>query len=238
MYTPTLFGPHWVLETELMAIAFVLCSLIGLERQLRQKAAGYRTHVLVGLGSCAFTLVSGLGFSLTGDGQPGDPGRVAAQVVSGIGFLGAGVIFKGRSAVRGLTTAATIWVSAAVGMAAGSGLVSLAVMLTLLHLVTLFIVAPLARKLPSPDDRRTVTIEYADGQGVLREILGRSTEMGFSASIQESSRIRTQQDPRAKVIVRFHGKQPLRNLIPELLDLAGVERVRVTSQSDGDGDPD
>lgn len=138
-------------EFELLLVAFVLCSLIGLERQLRQKAAGFRTHVLVGMGSCAFTLVSVFGFSaVLGDDVVLDPSRIAAQIVSGIGFLGAGVIFKGRNVVRGLTTAATIWVAAAVGMACGAGMLSLGVLLTGLHLVTLFLVAPLVRRLPSP----------------------------------------------------------------------------------------
>lgn len=237
MNQPTLFGPYWVVEVELMTLAFVLCSLIGLERQLRQKAAGYRTHVLVGIGSCAFTLVSGLGFSLTG-GPGGDPGRVAAQVVSGIGFLGAGVIFKGRSAVRGLTTAATIWVAAAVGMAAGAGLVSLAIMLTLLHLVTLFVVAPLARLIPTPDGRRTVAITYSDGKGVLRDILGAASDMGFSTTIDETTRVNGAPTPQVKVTARFYGKNPISDLIPELLELDGVIGVRVHVQTDHDGDGD
>ena len=156
-----------LVETELL-VAFLLCSLIGLERQMRQKAAGFRTHVLVGMGSCAFTLVSVFGFSsVLGEDVVLDPSRIAAQIVSGIGFLGAGVIFKGRSVVRGLTTAATIWVAAAVGMACGAGMLSLAILLTALHLLTLFVVAPLVRRLPSPDSRRQVRITYADGAGVL-----------------------------------------------------------------------
>lgn len=93
----------------------------------------------------------------------------AAQIVSGIGFLGAGVIFKGRDVVRGLTTAATIRVSAAVG---GAGMVSLGVVLTIFHLITLFIIAPAVRRIPSVDRNRVMHIEYADGHGVLRQIDG------------------------------------------------------------------
>ena len=90
------------LEVELLLASFVLCSLIGFERQFRQKAAGYRTHVLVGIGTCAFTLVSAYGFAGVLDSDIRlDPSRIAAQIVSGIGFLGAGVIFKGRNMVRG-----------------------------------------------------------------------------------------------------------------------------------------
>ena len=90
------------LEVELLLASFALCSLIGFERQFRQKAAGYRTHVLVGIGTCAFTLVSAYGFAGVLDSDIRlDPSRIAAQIVSGIGFLGAGVIFKGRNMVRG-----------------------------------------------------------------------------------------------------------------------------------------
>lgn len=113
------FSPTTSFELFALMATLVLCSLIGLERQVRQKAAGFRTNVLVGMGSCAFTLVSGFGFAtILGTDVTLDPSRIAAQVVSGIGFLGAGVIFKGNDVVRGLTTAATVWVSAAVGMAA------------------------------------------------------------------------------------------------------------------------
>ncbi|KOG89448.1 magnesium transporter MgtC, partial [Streptomyces varsoviensis] len=102
-----------------LGIALLLSSLIGLEREVRQKSAGLRTHTLVGVGSALFMEVSIHGFgSMTGlDGVALDPSRVAAQIVSGIGFIGGGLIFVRRDAVRGLTTAATIWLTCAVGMA-------------------------------------------------------------------------------------------------------------------------
>src|SRR5699024_8457716 len=133
-----------------LGVAFVLCALIGLERQFRQKAAGFRTHVLVGTGSAAFTLVSAFGFaSVLGTDVTLDPSRIAAQIVSGIGFLGAGVIFTRRDVVRGLTTAATIWVAAAVGMAAGAGMVSLAIGLTAAHLFALLVLGPIVAHAPT-----------------------------------------------------------------------------------------
>lgn len=219
-----------LVEAQLLLASFVLCALLGLERQLRQKAAGFRTHVLVGLGSCAFTLVSVYGFSaVIGDDVTLDPSRIAAQIVSGIGFLGAGVIFKGRDVVRGLTTAATIWVAAAVGMACGAGMLSLAVLLTALHLLTLFVVAPLLRRLPSPDSKRLLRITYADGAGVLRDLLGVATSMGFTSSIEHSRR--TDRDGRRVVVIdiRFHGRPPVRDLIPQFIELDGVERVALRS---------
>jgi putative Mg2+ transporter-C (MgtC) family protein len=111
-----------------LGLALALSSAIGVEREMRQKSAGLRTYTLVGVGAALFVLVSIYGFSDTLErGETVlDPSRVAAQIVSGIGFIGGGLIFVRRDAVRGLTTAAGVWLTAAVGMAAGAGLAVLA----------------------------------------------------------------------------------------------------------------
>lgn len=100
-----------------LVIAMVLGSLIGYERERKGKPAGVRTHGMVSLGAALFTVVS-----LHGFGGAGDPGRVAAQIVTGIGFLGAGAILHERESVQGLTTAASLWVTAALGLAVGVGM--------------------------------------------------------------------------------------------------------------------
>ena len=106
-------GQGWEQAAEL-AIALALSAAIGVEREIRQKSAGLRTHTLVGFASALFVLVSKYGFSdVLGDHVTLDPSRVAAQVVSGLGFIGGGLIFVRRDVVRGLTTAATIWLTAA-----------------------------------------------------------------------------------------------------------------------------
>ena len=116
-------------------IAALLCSLLGFEREVRQKAAGLRTHALVGLGASLFMSVSAGGFrGVLGEHVTLDPSRIAAQVASGIGFLGAGLIIVRRNNVHGLTTAAGIWVCAAIGLACGSGLLLTATAVTLLSL--------------------------------------------------------------------------------------------------------
>lgn len=112
--------------------AMILGGIIGLEREYRSKDAGFRTHFLVSLGAALFTLISIYAF----DG-PRDTARVAAQIVSGIGFLGAGLIVFQRNVVRGLTTAAGLWVTAAVGMACGTGQYFMAVLVAVLVLVGL-----------------------------------------------------------------------------------------------------
>jgi putative Mg2+ transporter-C (MgtC) family protein len=116
-------------------MALVLCSLIGFERELRRKAAGIRTHTIVGLGSALFLLISKYGFTdvLVAGRVVLGPSRVAAQIVSGIGFIGASLIFVRRDSVRGLTTAAVVWISAAVGAACGTGLPVLAAVVTAAH---------------------------------------------------------------------------------------------------------
>jgi putative Mg2+ transporter-C (MgtC) family protein len=118
-----------------MTVALGLGALIGLERELQRQPAGFRTHGVVSLGAAIFTIVSGYAFSGIGS----DPTRIAAQIVSGIGFIGAGTIIQSRGGVRGLTTAASLWAVAGIGMASGAGLYGVAVSGTVLMLVVLWL---------------------------------------------------------------------------------------------------
>lgn len=123
-------------------VASLLGGAIGLEREYRDKAAGFRTHFLVALGSALFMIISAYGFEgvLVGDFNAPvrlDVSRIAAQVVTGIGFIGAGTIIFQKNAVRGLTTAAGVWVTAAIGMACGGGMYILAIVSTALVLIGL-----------------------------------------------------------------------------------------------------
>jgi putative Mg2+ transporter-C (MgtC) family protein len=124
-----------------LAVAALLGAAIGLERELDEKAAGLRTHMLVASGSALFTLVSAYGFGGLVQHGAGivryDPSRIAAQIVTGIGFLGAGVIFRQGFTIRGLTTAASLWMVAAIGMAAGAGYWAGAVLATAVGVVSL-----------------------------------------------------------------------------------------------------
>ena len=122
----------WVLIFRLVA-AGLMGGFIGLERELRSKEAGVRTHFIVALGSALFMIISQFAF----EGRQHDAARVAAQVVSGIGFIGAGVIIFQKNAVRGVTTAAGLWVAAAIGLACGDGMYSVAIAATLLTVLVL-----------------------------------------------------------------------------------------------------
>lgn len=115
--------------------AAVLGGLIGLEREIMNRAAGLRTHIMVSVGAALFTILSIYCFDH--GTSPRDPARVAAQIVSGIGFLGAGAIMKHGSSVRGLTTAATLWVVAAIGMGCGAGAYEISALACVISLITL-----------------------------------------------------------------------------------------------------
>jgi putative Mg2+ transporter-C (MgtC) family protein len=131
--TPNL-SPELQVELGLrLAIGLLLGAAIGFERELHRQPAGFRTHSLVALGAALFTIISGYGFA----GATVDPTRIAAQIVSGIGFIGAGTILQHRGSVRGLTTAASLWAVAAIGTAAGAGLLVMAAVGTVLILVVL-----------------------------------------------------------------------------------------------------
>jgi putative Mg2+ transporter-C (MgtC) family protein len=177
-------GQTWVQLAEL-ALAFVLSASIGLEREIRQKSAGLRTYTLVGFSAALVMLISKYGFTniLESGRVVLDPSRIAAQIVSGIGFIGGGLIFVRKDIVRGLTTAATVWLTAAVGMACGAGLPILAIAVTIGHFVVVFVFPSIERRLPkSRWAPSSLQISYQDGRGVLREVLASCTRSEFSVS--------------------------------------------------------
>ena len=126
---------------ERLLLAALLGGMLGFERELRQKSAGLRTNILIAMGSALFTVMS---YELA-DGAAADPTRVTAQIVTGIGFLGAGAIMRTGGGIQGLTTAATVWVNAAVGVAAGGGEFRLASVATAVTLVVLLLLHPVER---------------------------------------------------------------------------------------------
>ena len=121
-----------------LLLAAAIGGLIGAERELRRKSAGFRTNILIALGAAVFT-IAGISFAPPN----GDPTRIAAQVVTGIGFLGAGTILRNRDGVHGLTTAAIVWVNAALGVAAGSGQYHLATIGGAITLAVLLVLGPI-----------------------------------------------------------------------------------------------
>jgi putative Mg2+ transporter-C (MgtC) family protein len=248
-----LAGQGWMQLGEL-ALAFLLSALIGLEREIKQKNAGLRTYTLVGVAAALFMLISKYGFMdvLAPSRVVLDPSRVAAQVVSGIGFVGAGVIFMRRDVVRGLTTAASVWVTAALGMACGAGLPVLAIATTIAHFIVMLVFPKLVERLPKP--RRSTNdlqISYENGRGVLPQILVRCTELRFMIDRVRMEREGALTEARDEVedharglspalsreavslAIQVRGKRPIEHLIGRLMEIDGVLRVGTTGDGNG-----
>ena len=232
-----------------LALAFLLCALIGVEREVRQKSAGLRTHTLVGVSAALFMLISKYGFMdiLSYGRIVLDPSRVAAQVVSGIGFIGGGVIFMRRDVVRGLTTAASIWFTAALGMACGAGLFVLSIATTIGYFLIMLAFPALARRLPKSRKLATeIFISYEDGRGLLRTILIRCTELRFaidrvrldenrnliggddeSLDLADREGIDLSTVPARSVTLTMlvKGKRPVSHLVATLSNIPGVREI-------------
>ena len=161
-----------------LVLAAIFGTIIGLDREYREKEAGFRTHFLVSLGSALMMIVSQYGFSeiLTHDGVSLDPSRIAAQVVSGIGFIGAGTIIFNHQIVRGLTTAASLWATAGLGLTAGAGMSWLALAATILTLVALEGLSLVFRSLGS---RRMVVVFSASDRTGVADTLDRIRTDGY-----------------------------------------------------------
>jgi putative Mg2+ transporter-C (MgtC) family protein len=247
-------GQTW-LQLEELGLAFVLSSFVGLERELRQKSAGLRTYALVGVSAALFMLISKYGFGdvLTPERVVVDPSRVAAQIVSGIGFIGGGVIFMRDDIVRGLTTAASVWLTAALGMACGAGLTVLAIATTVAHIVIMFVFPRLLRFMPRAvaTDAR-LTIAYQDGRGLLRQILVEASRLAFTidgVEIERDSTLFMHQgrlrhadamsvlpdDAPERIVVlhaRIKGRRPLARLFEALSRIDGVVNIADSSETE------
>ena len=217
------------IEVELvlrLLLAAVLAGAIGLEREVRDQPAGFRTHMLVSLGACLFAVISAYGWVPFTEDNPGvlirvDPTRIAAQIVTGIGFLGAGAILRSGMSVRGLTTAASLWVVAAIGAAIGLGSYVVGAATALIALLTLLFLRPLRQRLVrgmKPDHEEYVVragaelqlerlIADVSGAGLRIDSLRIDEEDGGEREIQLLLRIPTSQRPEdaAGVLARTPG---------------------------------
>lgn len=223
-------------ELILLTTAFALSATIGFERNRRLKSAGLRTHTLVGVGSAVFTLVSAHGFAgaagATGATALVDPSRIAAQIVSGIGFLGAGVIFVRRGSVSGLTTAASIWLTAAVGMACGAGMPVLALLGTVFHLLTVTALGRLGRRVQKDPPNTTLLMRYTAGHGTLPVALGLAAEHGVPATLLDAKTFRQDGDETTvRAVVQLDASPAVVTaLVDAITDLTSVHSLRVVDE--------
>lgn len=200
-----------------IVVAAILGGAIGVEREYHAKDAGFRTHLLVAIGSALFTVISMYGFDsfLGGKSISFDPSRIAAQIVTGIGFLGAGTIIFQKQFIRGLTTAAGLWVTAAIGLACGCGMYFVAVLTTALVLICLATMNVFIKRIST----RHISISFScNSQEEIKNII--SALKNEEIEIKDYSMQQTDRMESDKYIVslnlktkRYHYKDTLFNLI-------------------------
>lgn len=218
-----------------LGIALLLGGMIGLERELNNHPAGLRTHILVCLGSTLIMLLSIYGFSeFVGETNVRiDPARLAAQVISGIGFLGAGTIIRNGLSISGLTTAASLWVCAGIGLSIGAGFYSGAFVATLLVLVCLFFLNKFEKL--TLRNNQMISVLVDDLPGILGKIamkLGEQEIQIKKVKIVEDE----QEDQRMKIIYFYIGatnRQILEKGLEEIIKVKGAQKVHSEWQSNG-----
>jgi len=204
-----------------LLVALILGAVVGLERERQERAAGLRTVTMVSLGSCLFTIVGAYGFPNT------DPSRVAAQIVTGIGFLGAGTIFLRKDLVRGLTTAATIWAVAAIGMAAGTSQYIVAFFTTLLILSVLMVLKPIEKRFFKRPSEALVSVVVQRGEGEIERVRAALAAIGafpMSIRIHELN----DSDDRLEIDVGLPAHRTTSDLLRQLRTMEGAKQILIT----------
>ncbi len=202
-------------------LALLLSGLIGLERERHQRAAGFRTHILVGIGSTLMMIVSINMYRTYGAST--DPSRIAAQVLSGIGFLGAGTIIRFKASIRGLTTAASLWAVAGIGLAVGSAEYGLAAVTTAIILVVLFLLSDLEKKITLGSRLKTIELESCFGFEVIQE--AKTVLAGYGAYIKDFN-IEKSKEKEGLYIIRFNIKISDRYSKDIKKDLSRIEDIK------------
>lgn len=212
-------------------LASLLGGLIGLEREIHGRPAGFRTHLLVSLGSCLFVATSIEFYRIYGNfsgvGPVGvDPARVAAQVVTGIGFLGAGAIIREGSSIRGLTTAACLWIAAAIGLSCGAGLVIVPLVVTTISLATLLLLKRVEGAL-NRDSYNSIKVWSEDRGGQLDRI-----EQILNAAKLDVIDLNVEKDVDAARIyfefqVKFSTRGTKSSIVDALVAIDGIRKVRL-----------
>ena len=200
-------------------LSATLGGIIGLERELHHKEAGLRTNILIAVGSTLLTILS---VKLAGDSASADPTRIIAQIVTGVGFLGAGAIIQARFAIHGLTTAASIWTVAAIGIAVGSGYYFLSFVITLFILIILISFKAVARMLEKQKKMFAYVIKTEDRASILAEIKNVLTETGITAIHTRLSKTRKEY---LIEIVLTTSDTKNREFIGKALQLRGVKEI-------------
>lgn len=219
--------PHEI--TLRLFTATALAALVGLDREHRRSAAGLRTHALVGMSACLLMIASAFGFA---DilGTPGvglDPSRIAAQIVTGIGFLGAGTIIAHGESVRGLTTAASIWTVAAIGIAVGCGMYRAAILGTALALLLLLVLRPIERRLDTRWRKQTISLLYDPKVVTIETLLAALRSINLSvAGLSVEAQGGSGKDE-IQITLNQSGIAVLQDALQVVVQLEGVESAKI-----------
>ncbi len=218
-------------------IAVAMGFLLGLERELTNKYAGLRTHILVCLGACIFTLLSIYGFptfaqgdNIIVDNATGirDTSRVAAQIVTGIGFIGAGTVLRNGPMVFGLTTAATLWIAASIGMACGAGMFGIAIIATVLSVAVLTLIRIFERQfLPSSGKqiRRFKVVIYCDNEDVKKIYDFLTSKVDTMLDFSTKKLIENNDKSKISSIFNLNNKKAVKDLYNKLNNLAKLNSI-------------
>ena len=216
---------NWIILFRLM-LAALLSGAVGFEREFHGRAAGFRTHILLCVGSTLIMLTSMHIFDIYSSKISPDPARIAAGVITGIGFLGAGTIMHSKSAVRGLTTAASLWVVAGIGLAVGSGFYFGSIVTTVLTIVTLMFFSRLEQTMIRKDWYKTIVIETKEGVDQLRAIRALIEDRKSEITDFEVDRARDGVNMMLKIGLKLYQIRTADQLIDDLAHLDGVKHVK------------
>jgi len=209
-----------------LAAALLAGGAIGFERERDSQPAGLRTHMILALGA-ALVMILSINIAIEFQGQDAEPTRLAAQVVSGIGFLGAGAILRFGFNVKGLTTASTLWTTAMVGMAIGYGYYLVSFFAVVIMLVVLTLVERFEKKFVRVNIMRTVVIDVHDREGILREVRKTMTKLAdaiIAFNVQKSVK---NKHMRLEIIARFNRSEKLEDMMEVISSIEGVRGIKI-----------
>jgi len=206
-----------------IGLSLVLGGIIGFERERDSQPAGLRTHMILVVGACLAMMLS-INIASSADT---DPTRLAAQVVSGIGFLGAGAILRSGFNVKGLTTATTLWTMAIVGLVVGAGYFAIAAITTVVIMIVLSVLDVIEKRFVRINVIRNITVEVHDHKGVIREVrktIAHVADQVITFSVQKSLKSKTL---RLEIVARFNRSDKLETLVEQISEIEGVKVFKI-----------
>ncbi len=210
-----------------LVISFILSTIIGIEREIHRQPAGLRTHILICLGATVLMVLSLYIPQWSGGKYDADPGRIAAQIVTGIGFLGAGAILKIGLNVKGLTTAANVWVVAAIGMTVGMGLYIAAGIVTGITLMVLVVLNKVEHRFITTETFKALTVEFNSDANQINPVLHIVQEYKFNISNMDVYESEKKNVTVLRLLVKVPGKWDIGKLFADIRSLDGIMKIKL-----------